>query len=171
MFGDGQHPNLGGILLISRAYANAIAQAFSAEVARQFIPTELPAEFGLTPRLQARSHVLSASWFIASAANHPWPYDRLELAEYHLGSALEIAPDDFTALFDLAIVRAAKRGFLRQPKALEKLGKWSVFYRPTACVPDDEIAPMIDEFRAMGVEEEILAAIHANRAGACAGRD
>jgi lysophospholipase L1-like esterase len=172
VFGDGQHPNLEGMLLIARAYADAIAAAFSTTAPRRLLtPWEARAELGITPQVEARSHVLSASWLIASAAHHPWPHDRLRLAEQHLRSALDVAPDDFTAWFDLAVVQAAGRGFLREADTLEKLGKWSVFYRPAACVPDEDIAPMIERFRSLGIEEKILAAIEKNRAGACAGDD
>jgi tetratricopeptide (TPR) repeat protein len=170
LFGDGQHLNLAGMLLVARAYADAIASAFSTTVPRRSLtPREALAEFEVTPQVQARSHVLSGSWLIASAAHHPWPYDRLRLAETHLRSALAIVPDDFTAWFDLAVVQAAGRGLLRQADALEKLGKWSVFYRPVACVPDEEVEPMIDRFRSLGVEEDILTAIAKNRARACTG--
>jgi len=172
LFGDGQHPTLASMLLISRAYAEAIASAFSTTVPRQSLtPQETLAEFGFTPELQARSYVLTASWLIASAAHHPWPYDRLNLAETRLRSALDIAPDDFTAWFDLAVVQAARAGFLRQPDVLEQLGNWSVFYRPVACVPHEEVAPMVERFRAAGVKEETLAAILENRDSACAASD
>jgi hypothetical protein len=170
MFGDGQHPNLGGILVIARAYADAIAGVFATKAPRRSLTAqEAMAEFGFTPRLQARAHVLSGSWLIASAAHHPWPYDRLSLAETHLRNAVAIAPDDFTAWFDMAVTMAARGGFLREPDVLEKLGEWSVFYRPVACVPDEAVAPMVDRFRSLGVDEEVLAKILENRGNACAG--
>lgn len=170
MFGDGQHPNLRGMVMIAGAYAEAIAQAFSVPVPqRELTADEAAVELGLGPNARARAHVLSASWLIASAANHPWPYDRLGLAETHLRAALDIAPDDFTAWFDMAVVAAARNGLLRQPEMLEKLGEWSVFYRPAACVPDEELEPMIERLRAFRVDEKILSAVLASRDGACAG--
>ncbi len=172
MFGDGQHPNLAGMLVLARGYADAIASDFSTAVPRQAMTVqETQTEFGLTPSLQARAEVLSASWLIASAAQHPWPHDRLSLAETHLRAALALAPNDFTAWFDMAVVSAARRGFLRQPEALEKLGKWSVFYRPAACVPDQDVEPMVNEFRSLGVDEKVLAAILENREEACVNND
>ncbi len=172
LFIDGQHPNLIGVLLIARAYADAIAAAFGTPLPRRDLQLEeMKTEFGFTPRFDARSKVHAASWLIATAALHPWPYDRLALAEQHLHSALATDPDNFTAWFDLALVEAGRRGLLRDDALLKQLGEWSVFFCPLACVPQDEVDPMIDRFRTMGVSADVIAGVLRNRSRACAGED
>ncbi len=169
LFVDGQHPSLMGQVLIADAYAGAVARAFDAPIAKRFATDrDAMAAFDFTPGDESASHVLSASWLLGMAAQHPWPEDALNLAEQHTRAAIVLAPDYFTAWFDLAVVQAARQGgLLRDAAALDDLGKWDVFFGAAACIPAEDVDTALRILRTSGADPDVLATIADLRGSAC----
>jgi tetratricopeptide (TPR) repeat protein len=172
LFVDGQHPSLMGQTLIAQGFAAGIARSFDVSIATRF-PTERDAmtAFDFTTDDESASHVLSASWLMGMAAQHPWPEDALTLAEAHTRAAIALAPDYFTAWFDLGIIQAARRGgLLRDEEALKTFGNWRVFFGATACLQGRDFDVALERLRVAGVDPEVLERIGTLRDGACRAR-
>jgi tetratricopeptide (TPR) repeat protein len=169
LFVDGQHPGLMGQILIAQGFASAIARSFDVSMARPFsTEREAMAVFNFTTEDESASHVLSASWLMGMAAQHPWPEDALALAEAHTRAAIALSPDYFTAWFDLAIIQAARRGgLLRDEEALKTFGNWRVFFGATACLQGPDLDVALQRLRVAGADPEALERIGALRDGAC----
>jgi hypothetical protein len=169
LFVDGQHPSLRGQILIAQGFAEAMARSFDVAIAKRF-PTERDAmaAFDFSAEDESASHVLSASWLMGMAAEHPWPDDALALAEAHARAALALSPDYFTAWFDLAIVQGARRGgLLRDAEALKAFGNWRVFFGGNACIQGPDVDTAIERLRVAGADPEALERIGALRESAC----
>ncbi len=73
--------------------------------------------FDFTPADESASHVLSASWLLGMAAEHPWPDDALALAEAHVRSAIVLSPDNFSPWLTLPSSRPlAEAGCFAMPR-------------------------------------------------------
>ncbi len=169
LFVDGQHPGLMGQIVIAKGFAAAISRTFDVPVAKEFATVrDAMAAFHFTPEDESASHVLSASWLMGMAAEHPWPDDALALAEAHTRSAIVLSPDNFTAWLDLAIVQAARRGgLLRDPDALKAFGNWDVFFNATACIHGTDVDAALQRLRVAGADPEVLDRIDVLRESAC----
>jgi hypothetical protein len=146
----------------------AISRAFDVPIAKEFVTArDATSAFDFTPVEESASHVLSASWILGMAAEHPWPYDALALAEAHTRSAIALSPKNFTAWFDLAVVQAARGGLLRDADALKDLGKWDVFFGAAACVRGTDLDAALHRFQIAGADPEVLETVRGLRAASC----
>jgi hypothetical protein len=169
LFVDGHHPRLMGQVLIARAFAEAISRTFEVPMTNELATErDAMAVFDFTVDDQSASHVLSASWLLGMAAQHPWPNDALTLAEEHARSAIALAPENFTAWLDLAIIQAARRGgILRDGDALKDLGNWKVFFGAAACVPPPDLDAALQRLRIMKADPDVLDTLRRLQAGSC----
>lgn len=169
LFVDAQHPSLLGQVMIANAFAEAIANRFEVPIAKRFATErEARSAFDFTAEDESASHVLSTSWLLGMAAEHPWPNDALTLAEAHTRAAIALSPDYFTAWFNLAVVQAARQGgLLRDADALADLGRWNVFFGAAACVPPPDLDAALQKLRAMGADPDVVEKVRSLRASSC----
>lgn len=102
------------------------------------------------------AHIGSGSWLIATAAHHPWPLDRLALAESHFRAAVG-SGDDFSAWLGVAVVQAARNGgFLRNNENVNLLGQTQVYYNRSFLIPSSYRDQLVAQFRNDGVDDAVL---------------
>ncbi len=168
LFVDGQHPSLLGEMIIAKAFATAISRTFDVPIAKELATTRDAMEaFDFTPVDESASHVLSASWLLGMAAEHPWPYDALALAEAHTRAAIALTPNSFAAWFDLAVIQAARGGLLRDADALKDLGRWDVFFSANPCVRGTDLDLALRRLHDAGADPEMLEKVRGLRDAAC----
>ena len=177
LFSDGQHPNLRGHLLLAVAFAEAIALQLDAPILRRFEgPEEVRAAFPSDdPRFPA---LHGGSWLLASSLQHPWPEDRLRLAEARFREALEIDPDSFTGWMGLGLVLAGRTSsLLQRPEVIEQIDHWGGNTYHGFSVPGEELDSLLELLRSVDVDPTVLAGIErthpdrqqGSRAGPAAG--
>ena len=116
LFADGHHPNLRGYWVLASAAADTLAETLDAELSSSLPdPEAIAVRFGLGPLALARAHVRSGSWLIATAALHPWPVDRLVLAERHFRAAAD-GGDGLSSFLGIALSQAGRNGGFLRPQ-------------------------------------------------------
>jgi hypothetical protein len=169
LFVDGHHPNLRGHLLIADGFARAIGARFEAPVSMTFPdperqPDAVPGHFKLVARLDS-VRLLSAGWLLAISAGHPWPEGRLALAEEHLQAVLAEGKEPFSAWLGLAVIRATRAGhLLANPRDLDAVARWGLFWRGRFCLPESESDGALSLLEQRGASPEALAQLRALRA-------
>jgi hypothetical protein len=158
LFSDGHHPNLHGYWLLAHACAIRLTEAAGGQLSDELTrPEEIAARFGIGPTVLRRAHISSGSWLIATAVYHPWPADRLALAERHFRAAVG-AGDDLSAWLGIALSQAARNGgFLNNDENIDLLSRARVYYTKTLSIPVQDRETLLQEFRRDGVEDSVVA--------------
>jgi len=155
LFVDGQHPNLRGYALLAAATARTLA------------PTDAPGEPAGTPAARVedlveltsqdlcRAFVKSGTWLLATAVHHPWPHDRMDLAEQNFEAASGRG-DDFSAYAGLALAQAARNGLLASDQHLAVLAATRPYYRDAITVPESDWNAVSLLLREFGTDPLVL---------------
>jgi tetratricopeptide (TPR) repeat protein len=157
MFGDGYHPTLHGYLLLARGCAVRLAAKMHATMAPGLDnDDQVAARFHISDTQRRLAHLSSGSWLLAVSVRHPWPVDRLALAEGHFRAAAG-GDDDLSAWLGVAIAQAARKGFLREAAGIDLLGRAGIFTGRKLRLPSGRRDAALREFRSRGVEAPVLA--------------
>lgn len=156
LFMDGQHPTVAGYLLLADAYAEILSQRFDTPILHPLRDgSEAAAALGFTQRDEPGAVMVAGSWLIATAVGHPFPQDRMALAEKRFASALGKG-DDFSAWFGIALAQATARGgLLRSPDDVRALGGL-IGYVPAYSVQPSELSTVLARLRKFGVDEHVI---------------
>ncbi len=168
MIMDGQHPTADGYVLLADAYAGILARRFDTPVVHPVRDAaEAERALGFVPRDLQQAAVIAGSWLIATSVGHPFPRDRMALAEKRFSTALGLG-DDFSDYFGMALARATARGgILRNPDEVRALGGL-LGYVPAYSVPAGELPSMLARLETFGVDRELLARVRTAAAGPAA---
>jgi tetratricopeptide (TPR) repeat protein len=161
LFIDGHHPNLRGMRVMAAAFADEVARRSEARVARRLDSDEAAlAIAGLGVEELAVARLSAASWLVSVSCLHPWPRDRLSLAEAHYRGALSLEPGGFSATLGLALLQALRRaGWLQDERRVEVMGEWEIFHRARICLRPEALQQMIDDLGQAGIDAELLSAL------------
>lgn len=165
LFLDAQHPNARGMILLAQALADETAAAFGdARPARLPLPVsdeDLPRVKRVEARLRA------ARWLFNVSIGHFRPAHRLALAERRWREAAALAPGDFSALFGLCLVDAARKSDLAaSPRGAAWLAAYPSPWAARFEIPPADWPGVLARLRAHGVSASLLA--EADRAYALA---
>ena len=157
LFSDGHHPTLRGYWFLAKACAGRLAESGFGELTdRLATPDALLTSFGLGAAELSRAHIGSGSWLIATAVYHPWPADRLALAEAHFRAAVG-GSDDLSAWLGVALSQAGRRGgFLRIDENIDLLGRTQVYYNKRLPIPSSYRENLLDQFRRSAVDAAVV---------------
>jgi len=161
---DGQHPTIEGYRLLATAYAHVLSQHFDTPV-RQPLRGErdVTAALGYAASDRPAAVVGAGSWLIATSVGHPFPNDRMALAEKRFASAIGQG-DDFSAWFGIAVAQAAARGgMLRSPEDVQVLGHWAGYERSYANLSPAELTDLLPRFQRHGVDDEVVERLRARQ--------
>lgn len=156
LFMDGQHPTVAGYLLLADAYADILSRRFDTPILHPLGDgQQAAAALGFGRRDEPHAVTVAGSWLIATSVGHPFPQDRMALAEQRFASAIGKG-DDFSAYFGIALAQASARGgLLRSPDDVRALGG-SLGYVPAYSVRPSELASLLARFRKFGVDENVI---------------
>lgn len=159
LFIDGQHPSLAGYLYLAEAYAGILSQRFATPIRHPLSGAgEVAAALAVNPQDTAAALVTAGSWLIATSVTHPFPLDRMTLAEKRFRSLLGDG-DNFSAWFGIALAQAAARGgLLRNPDDVAALGNLAGYNQSYRVAPD-KLPALLARFTALGVDAEVLQGI------------
>ena len=121
LFMDFHHPNVRGVHLLARSFAEALGPAVGERPrGLDWDEAELRRRFGLDDRRMLQPWLSSGMLLLECAcALYPWPNDRLAMAERAFSEALRISPENERARQGLALVRApAGKALLRDRQAM-----------------------------------------------------
>jgi hypothetical protein len=157
LFADGHHPNLRGYWLLASACAQRLAEKTGAALSGSLPTAESVAvRFALGSPQLGRAHVGAGTWLIATSAHHPWPVDRMALAEQHFRAAIG-AGDELSAWLGVALSQAARNGgFLRSSDNLDLLARSTVFYTNQLSVGARDRADLLARLRDAGVDDAVV---------------
>lgn len=157
LFVDGQHPSIGGYLLMAQTFAEIIAQRFDAPIARPLRDAnEVVAAMGFDAQDERGALIDAGSWLVATSVNHPLPRDRMALATATFRAAMGKG-DDFSAWLGLGLAQAALRGGLQSGNELARVCHYTKKYE---LAPDD-VARTADRLQVLGVDAEIVTQVRA----------
>jgi hypothetical protein len=109
----------------------------------------------VTRRTSVIESFREAHLFACAAVGHPFPQDRMALAEKRFASALGKG-DDFSAWFGIALAQATARGgLLRSPDDVRALGGL-LGYVPAYSVRPSELSSVLARLRKFGVDEQVI---------------
>jgi tetratricopeptide (TPR) repeat protein len=157
LFSDGHHPNLRGYWLLARACAGRLAGVMKLEMSTNLSTVDdIAARFGLGSVELRRANVDSGSWLLATAVYHPWPMDRMTLAEARFRAALGTG-DDVSAWLGIALTQATRNGgFLRDAENVDLLGREKVYYSKALVIPPSDREYLLSRLRNAGVDADVL---------------
>lgn len=166
LFSDGHHPNLDGYLLIAAGFAEALATATGEEIVERYADAAAYlARHPMTPALASDPQLWGGTWLVATSALHPWPMQRLRLAERNYREATALTPHSFTAWAGLGISLAGQRGLLADRANVDRLARWRVFFSREFEVPFEELPRLLELLTAHGVDPAIVERIAESRGG------
>jgi tetratricopeptide (TPR) repeat protein len=161
LFSDAHHPNLDGYLLIAKGFAEAIAGAVGSEILERFEDGRAyAAQYPLEGKASDPA-LWGGSFLLATAAFHPWPRNRLRLAASNYRQATRDEPGSFAAWAGLGLSIAGQQGLLMNPEAVDRLGRWQVFFSRRMDVPPEDLKELLDLLSAHGVDSSIQSAVRA----------
>ena len=165
LFIDGHHPNLRGMRVMAGAFAREVARIAGGRVAHVLDSDEAAlALAGVGVEELALARLSAASWLISVSCLHPWPRDRLSLAEAHCRRALALEPGGFSATLGLALLQAIRRaGWLQDARRVETMGEWEIFHRARICLRPEALRQMMEDLRQAGIDTETLSALEEAR--------
>src|SRR5262249_9098985 len=125
LFMDGQHPTIEAYRLLANAYADILSRRFDAPIPHPLRDAhEVAAALGFEAEYLPASIIDAGSWLIATSVGHPFPRDRMALAEARFRSLLGRG-DDFSAWVGIGLSQAAFRGgMLRNPNDIKSFAHW-----------------------------------------------
>jgi tetratricopeptide (TPR) repeat protein len=161
LFMDGQHPTVAGYVLLANAYAAMLSERFATPITRPLRDGQgAAAALGFGPGDEPQAAVIAGSWLIATSVGHPFPQDRMALAEKRFAAAVGKG-DDFSLYFGMALAQAAARGgLLRNPDDVRALGGW-LGYLPAYSVPASQLPTILARFQTYGVDGDVIARLSA----------
>jgi hypothetical protein len=156
LFMDGQHPTVTGYVLLADAYAAILAQRFDTPITHPLSDAAAAtAALGFEPRDEPHAAAVAGSWLIATSVGHPFPHDRMALAEERFAAALGKG-DDFSMYFGIALAEAASRdGMLRNPDDVRTFAGL-LSYVPSYSVPPNELPALLARLQRHGVDERVI---------------
>jgi tetratricopeptide (TPR) repeat protein len=156
LFMDGQHPTIAGYLQLANAYARILSERFDTPIRQPLRDEqEAAAALGFGPADMPRALIDSGSWLVATSVYHPFPKDRMALAEQRFRSLLGKG-DDFSAWFGMALTQAAARGgMLRSADDVRALGSLAGYQESYSVAPTDMPA-LLARFEKFGVDAEVI---------------
>ncbi len=174
LFSDGHHPNLKGRLLLSSAFAEALASRFGGEP-RPDDEGSLAADLGFDARKRAEADVYSGKWWLCSALRHMHPSARLDGAKRAIAAAISEDPENFSARLALALVELQeKSGWLSDEGEIAWLRArgFEIFvtddYR---ALSEETLKALVAKMRRAGVSAAATAALERTAAGGSGLRD
>jgi tetratricopeptide (TPR) repeat protein len=153
---DGQHPTVVGYLLLAEAFARILSQRFDTPIAHPLHgERDVMAALGMSRHDLHRALVDAGSWLVSTSVEHPFPHDRMALAEKRFASALGNG-EDFSAWFGIALTQAAARGgMLRRQDDISALGH-AAGYTRSYSIPSSELSFLIARFQELGVDADVI---------------
>jgi tetratricopeptide (TPR) repeat protein len=158
LFADGHHPNLEGYRLLAEECVARLAEVLPAERTEGLADVDgIIAALGISAANMRSAHLMAGSWLLSASAYHPWPRDRMDLAEAHFRAALA-SNDDVSALLGIALSQGARDGkLLSEDEVVDELGRAHQFYTEFLSVSPGLWEKLLPRLRDRGVEEQILA--------------
>ncbi len=164
LFADGHHPNLEGYRLLADACVTRLADVLPAKRAEDLADVaDIVAELNMSSQYLRAAHIMAGSWLLSTAALHPWPRDRMALAEAHFRAALS-SDDDLSALLGLALSQGSRDGTLLTDDVVDELGRARVFYTDFLTISPDLWAKLSPLLRDRRVDESTLTRIESRLA-------
>ncbi len=162
LFADGHHPNLEGYRLLAEACVARLAEVFPAKRIDGLADVdEIVAALDISAGQLRSAHMTAGSWLVSTSALHPWPRDRMALAQAHFRAAAS-SQDDVSALLGLAIAQASRDGtLLTDDGVVAELGRANFFYADSFSIPPEVWAKLSARLRERGVDESLVTRIDA----------
>ncbi len=156
LFMDGQHPTIAGYVLLADAYADILARRFDTPITHPLPDAAAAtAALGFETRDEPHAAAIAGSWLIATSVGHPFPHDRMALAEKRFAAAVGKG-DDFSMYFGIALAEAGARdGMLRNPDDVRALGGL-LGYVPSYSVDSSELPAILARLQHHGVDANVI---------------
>ncbi|MCX5790612.1 MAG: hypothetical protein NTY45_00080, partial [Elusimicrobia bacterium] len=160
LFSDGHHPNLGGYILLTAAYAEKISERFQEPLLKRFSgPEDVYRTFSYGRHKQANALVTSGRWLFNVSVRHVWPAQRLKMALACFRKAVFLEPENFSAWLALGLTEAAMHSeLLSDEKNIEWLGELGLgwFHRGEYSLSRAQQVEVLKKLSSYGVPAEVI---------------